>query len=190
MIILREITVHDSVCADIQVLYESAFPADERRDFAAWLQLLEHEPAFRVVAVYDDNAFAGFISFWQWENWRYAEHFAIDGSRRGGGIGAAAFQQFLQMDSRPLIGEVELPTDNIAQRRIAFYERLGLVSHPDYTYIQPPYSADKSALQLLLMTYGAPADVDLSQPVQLLRKYVYGVKNYQTSSLVSLSVGG
>ncbi len=176
MITLQEITAHDSVCADIQALYESAFPADERRDFAAWLQLLEHEPAFHALAIYQDETFAGFISFWQWENWRYAEHFAIDASLRGGGIGAAAFQQFLQMDSRPLIGEVELPTDSIAQRRIAFYERLGLVSHPEYEYIQPPYSAEKSALPLLIMTYGAPTDANLAEPVALMRKYVYGVQ--------------
>ncbi len=177
MITLQEITAHDSVCTDIQALYESAFPADERRDFAAWLQLLEHEPAFHALAIYQDETFAGFISFWQWEHWRYGEHFAVDATLRGGGIGAEAFQQFLQMDSRPLIGEVELPTDSIAQRRIAFYERLGLVAHPDYAYIQPPYSPDKSALPLLLITYNAPADVDLSHPVHLLHKYVYGVRD-------------
>ncbi len=61
MITLQEISAHNSVCADIQALYESAFPADERRDFAVWLQLLEHEPAFHALAIYQDETFAGLL---------------------------------------------------------------------------------------------------------------------------------
>ncbi len=42
-----------------------------------------------------------------------------------------------------------------------------------YTNIQALY---ESALPLLLMTYGAPANTGLAEPVALMRKYVYGVK--------------
>lgn len=173
MVNIKEIKSDNTKYLYIKDLYETSFPADERRDFEIWLQILKTRPEFNVFAIYDDGDVVGFISVWQWEAWRYVEHFAVDATRRGGGIGAVAFRQLLSMNTRPLILEVESPTDDISCRRVAFYERLGLTLHSDYEYIQPPYSEDRNSLPMCLMTYGAHPDVDLSQPVALMYKHVY-----------------
>ncbi len=175
MISLRKIWSNNPECSFIRSLYESAFPEDERRDFDEWMYLLENQEEFEVFAIYDENEAVGFITVWGWDSWRYVEHFAIDNSRRGGGIGANAFEQLLNMDKRPLILEVEPPTDEISKRRISFYERQGMKIHEDYEYIQPAYSKDKKALPMRLMTYDVPEGTDLSEPVRLMYRDVYKI---------------
>ncbi len=175
MVSLREIDRHSAELPQIRELYEGAFPSDERRDFGDWLHLLEERPEFRVFAIYDGAVAAGFISVWTWESWRYAEHFAIDGSRRGTGIGAAAFRRLLDMDTRPLVLEVERPVDDITRRRIAFYERQGMTLHGGYDYVQPSYGAGKQAMPMYLMTHRLAAEEDIEQAVALIYADVYGI---------------
>ncbi len=175
MVEIREIKAGDEVCGYVQGLYESAFPVDERRDFEAWLRLLEESEEFRAYAIYDDGAAVGFVTVWELEGWRFAEHFAVDPARRSGGIGAKAFRDLLNMEMKPLILEVEPPTDELTRRRIGFYERLGMRLHADYEYIQPAYSPKRKSLPMHLMTFGAPADTDLNVPVKLIYEHVYEI---------------
>ena len=53
--------------------------------------------------------------------------------------------------------EVELPENDIARRRIGFYTRNGF-SLNEYHYIQPPMSAGKNPVPLLIMTTGGAVD--------------------------------
>ena len=102
----------------------------------------------------DNDEFIGFLTSWEWNDFRYGEHFAISPEMRCGGIGGNALRWFLASDSRPLVIEVEPPTDEMACRRIGFYERNGLRLWNDVEYVQPPYSPDRHAIELKLMTYG------------------------------------
>ena len=69
------------------------------------------------------------------------EHFAIISAMRGGGLGGEAIRNFVAADPMPVILEVEPSGSNdMADRRIAFYERCGFTGHRDFEYIQPPYS--------------------------------------------------
>ncbi len=177
MIEIREIKAGDEVCGYVRGLYEGAFPVDERRDFGEWMRLLEERPEFRAYAIYESRTAVGFVTLWELEEWRFAEHFAVDPARRGGGIGAAAFGELLNMEIRPLILEVEPPEDDLKRRRIGFYERLGMRLHADYEYVQPAYSAERKALPMRLMTFGVPVDTDLDVPVKLIYENVYGNEN-------------
>ena len=84
--------------------------------------------------------------------------------------------ELLKRINNPAVLEVEKPLDNISQRRIRFYERLGFVlcTRP---YTQPPYSPEKQPLELYLMSFGK---IDLNQVFDTvasrIHQKVYGVK--------------
>ena len=147
-----------------QSLYISAFPKDERRPIKSITELLQ-EDYFEFIPLYTDNEFVGFATLWMFEKFAYLEHFAIRPEKRNGGIGFAfikALQENSIKDSKliftlpqktikNIVIEVEKPDNEIARKRIGFYERLGFKILDNY-YFQPPYSKENSGLEMKVMT--------------------------------------
>ncbi len=159
----------------IETIYTQSFPDDERRDFTKVTQLLQENRAFHLTLLSLDSQPVGFISHWQWNDFAYIEHFAVDHTLRGSGYGAKGLQLLLRQLDSPVVLEVEPPTDDLSCRRINFYRRLGfeLCNRP---YTQPPYSPDKQSVALLLMSYGAMnLDSNFHTVVEQLHCEVYGV---------------
>lgn len=133
-------------------LYTDAFPEAERRTPEEWRKQMETKTDFCVMAVTEGELFEGFISFWDLRNFVYVEHFAVRADIRGKGIGGRIFEELKkQAGKRPVVLEVELPDNDMARKRIAFYERHGL-NVVDRNYRQPPYRKGETALTLLIMT--------------------------------------
>ena len=161
-------------------LYELSFPVDERRlyespeHFLAFLK--SREGKFCAYEIMDGGSFAGFITSWEFEGYVYVEHFAVDGSMRGSGIGSEAFSLLLEkaaQKGKPLILEVEMPEDELSRRRIGFYERLGGKLRTDFEYVQPPYRKDSSPLPMRIMTWG---EIELGpDTLRPMLRDVYGV---------------
>lgn len=167
----------DILLDKVAALYESAFPLNERREIGEFFRLLEENSHFHVDVFLDGNGnFAGFLSSWEWDDFRYGEHFAIEEGMRGGGIGSQVLRNFLASGSQPLILEVEPPVDEMAVRRIGFYERNGLRLWNDLHYIQPAYSADREPIELKLMTFGDINLTDGDERIKRIHRYVYGVE--------------
>ena len=81
---------------------------------AEFSRLADTEKKFHInVFVGDNDEFIGFLTSWEWDDFRYGEHFAISPEMRCGGIGGNALRWFLASDSRPLVIEVEPPTDEM-----------------------------------------------------------------------------
>lgn len=167
----------DKVMSYIRQIYDESFPIDERRDFNEVKVLLQSRAEFVLYLIESDGKEVGFISSWEFPDFIYVEHFAIDPSCRGGGYGAETLQCFLSDVTKPVVLEVERPEDDFSRRRIAFYERVGFKLWGEIAYIQPPYDTTRKPLDLLLMTFG---DIDLSSTFKLvnttLHREVYGVK--------------
>lgn len=133
-------------------LYELAFPSNERRPTGQWRQCMLSQKSFRPYAIVEGGEFCGFITAWELAGFVYVEHFATEPAKRNGGIGGRALELFKSRYSpRPIVLEVELPTDGVASRRVAFYERHGFALL-DLEYRQPPYRAGESFLPLRLMS--------------------------------------
>lgn len=137
--------------AQFQQLMETAFPLNERRnpgDFA--LQLEEKD--FHIEAfISEDQELLGFITWWELTDFCYVEHFAVAEGYRNKGWGEILFGQFQKTQSKPIIAEVEPPTDLLSQRRIRFYERQGMAVLP-YAYQQPPYHKGFPFLEMLIIS--------------------------------------
>lgn len=132
-------------------LYIGSFPYDERRDEAYHLQTIERKN-YLFEAIYDDDLFVGILGWWDFEDVRYIEHFAITPSLRSGGYGRRVLESFMVESDKMILLEVEHPVDELQRRRIGFYERLGFKLN-DHHYSHPAYHIGDSRVSLLIMTY-------------------------------------
>ena len=132
-------------------LYESSFPAEERRNRIQQQAIMMIESYhFDIIMIKED--FIGILLWWELESIRYVEHFAIDTTQRNLGLGKTALEAFIDESEQQIILEVEKPGDSLKQRRIRFYQRLGFILN-SYDYVQPPYQEDGNFVELMLMSY-------------------------------------
>lgn len=131
--------------------YHDSFPPDERRDWNELLELTRH-PHFNLYCIIHSNVPVGLITLWEWPEFTFIEHFAIDNVFQGKGIGSKVMNHLKQEASAKIILETEEPSTYDAKRRIAFYNRFGFNVCGE-EYYQPPYSLDKKAVKMLLMSY-------------------------------------
>lgn len=131
-----------------------AFPSDEYRELAQWRDFTENNPLFTLYKITDSGEDAGFISIWDFPEFRYAEHFAILPSMRNRCLGSRVLEYLDRMSDKPIVLEVEEPVDEITRRRVGFYERNGF-RLMDGDYLQPPYKPGSASLPMRIMTKGA-----------------------------------
>lgn len=171
MIKLRLAEHAEQVDPKLQDLYESSFPANERRDWNDWLTLIG-KPEFSLHQIDDHEGFIGFITAWQLHDFIFFEHFSILPQKRRQNYGTEAMLKLLKQSSNNFILEVEEPDTEMAKKRIAFYERIGFHVNR-YEYYQPPYNPGKNKVKLLLMSYP-----------QKLDKYRFGEVKTQIHAIV------
>lgn len=159
----------------IFALMEQSFPPSEYRcreeQAALW-----RRPAYRVyIARAEDGKITGFLAAWEFDSFRFAEHLAVDPAARGGGLGGKMFREYLNRDPRPVFLEVEPPETDIARRRIAFYQRLG-VQLNRFDYWQQPLRKGDAPMPLLVMSWPKPVPAQDFEPYKrMIYREVYGV---------------
>ncbi len=154
-IFLRNISV-DEFDAVYDIM-ENSFPNDEYRSYCGQ-KMLFSKPEYDIYVVDgDDSTIRAFVSVWDFDNFAYIEHLAVNPAFRNAGIGASILAAVKEKAGKRICLEVELPENDIARRRIGFYTRNGF-SLNEYHYIQPPMSAGKNPVPLLIMTTGGAVD--------------------------------
>ena len=178
MIEYSDVLPGSEVLKSIEMLYNSAFPAVERRKFDNVKRLIElNNVPFKIVSVTDGGEFVGFLSFWQFDGFRYIEHFAIDKEKRGRGIGSEVLLHFIQESGKtPIILEVEIPESSAdARRRVDFYMRHSFILWRLVKYIQPPYDGGSESIEMKLMTLQVNDKTKVEHFGNIIRREVYGV---------------
>ena len=146
-------------------LYNSSFPENERRIYKSAEHVAnfikEKGGKFHGFAADDRSGdpemkgtFLGFLTYWTFEGFIYIEHFAVNPEFRGKRIGTDMLCHLFKTVGENVLIEVEKPETDEARRRIAFYERNGFRLRTDINYVQPPYSAGQTGLEMMLMTHG------------------------------------
>lgn len=130
MIILTENNTRERI-ESIHLLYESAFPPDERMPFERVLQK-QDAGAMRLLSVESENGeFLGFANITLCLDVLALNYFAILPDRRGKGYGTDVIEVLKKRyPDRSIVIDIEddgVECDNVEQRkrRRAFYERLG-----------------------------------------------------------------
>ncbi len=134
-------------------LYQSAFPEEERRDHSYQLDALKCKE-YHFAAILNADEVVGLMAWWSFDSLVYIEHFAIMENYRSHGYGKEYLGDFVSHSEKPILLEVEPPTEEIRRRRIGFYERLGFHLNA-HAYAQPPYRGE-DFVPLMLMTSHYP----------------------------------
>ena len=155
-------------------LYNSAFPADERRDVKSLEKLLDNKH-FEFHYLIDGDELAGFISIWQLTDFVFVEHFAVFPHLRSSGIGSRVIRKVTDSYNIPVILEIERPDTKQAERRLDFYLKNGFqVIKIDYT--QPTYGPDKEPVPAHLLGNSGLNPDQVQRIVTELYSTVYGIE--------------
>ena len=109
MIALQPIHTEHALYLFVEKLLHSAFPSDERRDDEQQRAYTDGNDKFRCLLIREFDKPIGLLTYWDFVDFVYVEHFAIDESLRGNGLGEQAMRTFLQDMDRPVVLEVETP---------------------------------------------------------------------------------
>ena len=159
---------------NIKDIYTTSFPPSERREFDELSKQL-NSPYNILFKITYDHLTVGMASLWNFYDFVYLEHLAIDSGMWGNGMGTQTMKILLTQYQKPFILEIEPPTDTLTEKRVQFYTKLGFVLLPDM-YMQPAYSKNKPMVELQLMTNLNPiAKEGLLNALRSIHKNVYGV---------------
>ncbi len=148
-------------------LLEKSFPNIERRSREGQKEIFDDD-LYKVYGVKDNiGNVVGFIATWEFDKFNFIEHFAVDASLRGNGMGTRLLKEYIQNSNKPIYLEVEYPNDDICIRRIDFYKRLGFNLN-EFEYLQLPLQIGNELLPLKIMTYPSKVSND---------KFIYFRKN-------------
>lgn len=140
-------------------LYNETFPENERRLYKSAehvANFIKEKGGKFKAFVYDDGNedFLAFLSYWTFEGFTYIEHFAVRPEHRGKNIGRKMLSHLMDIAGDKILVEVEKPVDEDTTRRVTFYQKNGFVLRSDINYVQPPYSAEQTGVDMMLMTHG------------------------------------
>ena len=177
MIALQPIKTDHACYLFVEKLLQSAFPEDERRDDDQQRAYTDRNHKFHCLLIRDFETPIGVITYWDFTDFIYIEHFAVHENFRNGGIGGQAIALFLKATSLPVILEAEMPLvkGDLTHRRIAFYRRAGF-SLRKMAYKQPPYRDGDGWLPMKLMTFGRFKWLRMADMIRdTIYREVYGV---------------
>ena len=160
----------------IEKLLTEAFPTEEYRELADFRFLTMYESRFHNNLIFDDGVPVGFITYWDMDQFCYVEHFAILPGMRSRGYGCEVLEYLKTRINGSIVLEVELPVEEAAKRRVAFYQRQGFQLW-QRAYLQPPYRLGGCFFPLFLMAYG-PLDeaADFDRVRGLIYRVVYNYR--------------
>jgi ribosomal protein S18 acetylase RimI-like enzyme len=119
--------------------------------------------------IFHNNTPVGLNTYWDFGHFYYIEHFAIDPTQRNGGYGKSVLNHLCQLLKHPIVLEVEIPEEEMAKRRINFYQRQGF-SLWEKPYQQPPYKTGDNYLPMLIMAYG---DIECGKDFDSVKEHIY-----------------
>ena len=125
---------------DAWEIYESSFPLDERRNLGFQKELIKNKQ-YNFFIVTKDNILVAIITDWNFGDFLFMEHLAVNKDLRGKGIGTELLKEYLSKNKQKIVLEVERPENEITAKRIEFYEKIGFKPN-DFDYIQPPYGKE------------------------------------------------
>ena len=156
----------------IYKIMESSFISDEYRTYDEQKALLDN-PVYTIYTKQIQSKIIGFFAVWEFDDFDYIDHFAIDLDYRGQGYGSEMLDELLSMYKKMVVLEVEPPDTEISQKRIEFYKQHGFYLNT-YPYIQPPISNCKKPVPLFIMSTVNYLSIDNYNRVKsILYKDVY-----------------
>lgn len=162
----------------IYPIMEEAFPYAERRTKEEQRALFERKE-YEVYGYFLDGELCAFLAAWDLGIIRFGEHLATSADKRNSGVGKKLFQAYEAMSDVPIVFEVELPQEEMAKRRIGFYERMGYHYYGDVEYYQGTFHGEQAQLPLrLMMNQSQCSKKELETIIDVIYETVYGIQRW------------
>lgn len=170
----RIISISDPILEDLLELYIESFPLRERRETDALKRHITNKENMFFNAIYESEELAGFIIYWNFDEFIYVEHLAIFPEMRNRKIGRQILEFLAANFSKTRLLEVEPHTDELSGRRIDFYQRSGY-EVLEKNYIQPPYPEhEDEGISLWIMGNTDTASKErLPEYIRIIKEEVY-----------------
>lgn len=152
------------------------FPTKEIKEYN-YMKDTFYAGHYQVLTLKKDHQIVGIMSFYQHDDFRFIDYFAIDGALKGNGMGSKMLQYFIGLDDQMVILEVEHPENEQSERRIGFYQRNGLYLNDQFNYFVPPVRNLKHRLYFHLMSSKRELDnIEFEKYYPQILKMVYGIE--------------
>lgn len=177
MVILEKIGTQNKFYPFIEQLLCTSFPKNERRDHDTQRLYTDIKNNFQCLLIKQaDHTPIGVLTYWDFETFYYIEHLAIASNLRGHGWGSKTMRTFIiNHPQKPVVLEVEHPTNEESIRRINFYKQCGLHLW-ECDYMQPPYRETDEWFPLFLMASdGLSFNKDYHHIRKCIHSSVYGI---------------
>lgn len=171
MIELRRITnANDSAWERLVTLYTESFPPEERRNRHQLERMLAETPEMYFNAVEENGELCGLAAYWDLGAFYYMEHLAVFPEIRNRKIGQQILAYWKTHLNKLQLLEVEPAIEEMACRRIGFYERNGYkVIYKNY--VQPSYITEEEACPLWIM--GTDESPKIVSYIEKIKEVVY-----------------
>lgn len=156
---------------ELFTLMTRSFPSAEYRKKEKQYAILD-ESNYNLTVYKEEGVITAFIAAWTLDSFVFAEHLAVLPEARNGGIGSKFMKEYLSKLTLPLVLEVEDVEDDIAKRRIGFYQRLGF-ELSDICYDQPNFDNSDVVIPLRIMYYDKSNKLDLTTVKSTIFKKIY-----------------
>lgn len=169
----------DAVFNSLYSLYEASFPEKERRSREMLTRLMSEEKRMSFCAIVDNaGKVLGLLCYWDLGGFNYLEHLAVFPEMRGHGIGHELLDLVhAELDCLTVLEAEPADLDEIAARRIGFYERNGF-HVADKDYIQPPYNKGGESFPLWILANRPVSAEDMKKVKDTLVREIY-VSRYE-----------
>lgn len=163
---------------EVFAIMKNSFPRDEYRDYDEQKALFKKDNYHVYGLVDEKKKIKAFIALYFLHDLVFIEHFAVAAPYRNQSLGQLILKEIHSLIDAPLCLEVELPHDELAKRRIAFYKRNGFYLN-EYHYVQPPFSSSRKPINLFLMTSKQVLNEEQFKKVKsIIMKNIYHCDEY------------
>lgn len=142
-------------------IYSVSFPIFEQRNKEQQAYAFTFDN-YHLDCLIENDRFLAFIAYWNFEEYIYIEHFAVNPDFRGENIGSRSLENLIDLQQKMILLEIDPLTTDIARKRYRFYERLGFVAN-DYNHHHPPYNKEFPAHELIVLSLNQTIDEKLYQ---------------------------
>ena len=157
-------------------ILKDSFPENERRDYLSQKKLLSNKH-YKPLVLNKNGEILAIMAIWEFEDFIFIEHLAIDSKLRGKGIGTQLIKNYLSKTQKEVFLEVEPPMCEVSKRRILFYEKLGFYLN-DFYYLQQPLNPNDTPFELKVMSYSKKiSENEFEKYKKVIYKEVYNVIN-------------
>ncbi len=140
-------------------IYTISFPIFEQRNEEQQMAAFSNQH-YNLLASIDNENLLSFISYWEFDNYIYIEHLAVNPEFRGKSIGSNTLTQFGSNTEKIVLLEIDPPIDEVSINRLRFYKHLDYKPN-SYKHSHPAYNPNFEPHKLQILSLHKELDEEV-----------------------------